>query len=203
MVPIVDTLTGISMATVVVVGGQMVLNGGARRRRHGRVPVLHPALLRPDPLAHHAVFGACSAPWPRASASPKCSTCPVDIDDKPDAVALTARHGRLGRVQERHLRLPPEPAGAEERAASRSSRARPSRWSAPPARARPSSMALVHRFYDVWDGAVLVGGHDVRDVTQESLGRAGRHGAAGAVPVHRHRHREHPLPQDRRTARAR
>ena len=31
-------------------------------------------------------------------------------------------------------------------------------------------MALVHRFYDVWDGAVTVGGYDVRDVTQDSLG---------------------------------
>ena len=32
-------------------------------------------------------------------------------------------------------------------------------------------MALIHRFYDVQDGAVLVGGKDVREVTQESLGR--------------------------------
>ena len=32
-------------------------------------------------------------------------------------------------------------------------------------------MALAHRFYDVWQGQVLVGGHDVRDVTQASLGR--------------------------------
>ena len=31
-------------------------------------------------------------------------------------------------------------------------------------------MSLVHRFYEVNSGAVLVGGHDVRDVTQESLG---------------------------------
>jgi ATP-binding cassette subfamily B protein len=31
--------------------------------------------------------------------------------------------------------------------------------------------ALVGRFYDVQDGAVRVGGHDVRDVTQESLHR--------------------------------
>jgi ATP-binding cassette subfamily B multidrug efflux pump len=35
---------------------------------------------------------------------------------------------------------------------------------------KTSSMALVHRFYDVWDGQVLVGGHDVRDLTQDSLG---------------------------------
>jgi ATP-binding cassette subfamily B protein len=32
-------------------------------------------------------------------------------------------------------------------------------------------MALIHRFYDVQEGQVLVGGHDVRQLTQESLGR--------------------------------
>jgi ATP-binding cassette subfamily B protein len=31
-------------------------------------------------------------------------------------------------------------------------------------------MALIHRFYDVQSGSVLVGGHDVRQVTQASLG---------------------------------
>ena len=35
---------------------------------------------------------------------------------------------------------------------------------------KSTTMSLTHRFYDVWDGSVLVGGHDVRDVTQESLG---------------------------------
>jgi ATP-binding cassette subfamily B protein len=36
---------------------------------------------------------------------------------------------------------------------------------------KTSTMALVHRFYDVWSGQVLVGGHDVRDLAQASLGR--------------------------------
>jgi ATP-binding cassette, subfamily B, multidrug efflux pump len=36
---------------------------------------------------------------------------------------------------------------------------------------KTSSMALIHRFYDVWEGQVLVGGQDVRDVTQDSLGQ--------------------------------
>ena len=36
---------------------------------------------------------------------------------------------------------------------------------------KSSAMSLIHRFYDVTAGAVLVGGHDVRDVTQASLGR--------------------------------
>jgi ATP-binding cassette subfamily B protein len=35
---------------------------------------------------------------------------------------------------------------------------------------KSSAMALVHRFYDVWDGRVLIGGRDVRDVTQDSIG---------------------------------
>jgi ATP-binding cassette subfamily B multidrug efflux pump len=75
MVPIVDTLTGISMATVIVVGGQMVLGRDARCRRHGGVPVLHPALLRSDPLAHHAVFGVPARHVVGHSASSKCSMC--------------------------------------------------------------------------------------------------------------------------------
>jgi ATP-binding cassette subfamily B protein len=36
---------------------------------------------------------------------------------------------------------------------------------------KTSTTALVHRFYDIWEGSVKVGGHDVRDVTQDSLGR--------------------------------
>jgi ATP-binding cassette subfamily B protein len=36
---------------------------------------------------------------------------------------------------------------------------------------KSSVMSLIHRFYDVDGGAVLVGGRDVRQVTQASLGR--------------------------------
>ena len=36
---------------------------------------------------------------------------------------------------------------------------------------KSSTMALLHRFYDVTGGEVLVGGHDVRRITQASLGR--------------------------------
>jgi ATP-binding cassette, subfamily B, multidrug efflux pump len=36
---------------------------------------------------------------------------------------------------------------------------------------KSSCMSLIHRFYEVQQGAVLVGGHDVRDLTQDSLGR--------------------------------
>ncbi|MEC8198298.1 MAG: ATP-binding cassette domain-containing protein, partial [Pseudomonadota bacterium] len=36
---------------------------------------------------------------------------------------------------------------------------------------KTSTTSLVHRFYDTWEGDVLVGGQNVRDVTQASLGR--------------------------------
>ena len=32
-------------------------------------------------------------------------------------------------------------------------------------------MALLHRFYDIWSGQILVGGHDVRDLAQAALGQ--------------------------------
>jgi ATP-binding cassette subfamily B protein len=35
---------------------------------------------------------------------------------------------------------------------------------------KTSITALVHRFYDAWEGEVLIGGDNVRDVSQESLG---------------------------------
>jgi ATP-binding cassette subfamily B protein len=35
---------------------------------------------------------------------------------------------------------------------------------------KTSITALVHRFYDAWEGEVLIGGDNVRDITQESLG---------------------------------
>ena len=36
---------------------------------------------------------------------------------------------------------------------------------------KTSTTSLVHRFYDTWEGEVLVGGRNVRNVTQASLGR--------------------------------
>ena len=53
--------------------------------------------------------------------------------------------------------------------ASSPSRARRSRCLGPPAAARSSIINLIPRFYDASEGAVLIDGHDVRDVTLDSL----------------------------------
>ncbi len=61
--------------------------------------------------------------------------------------------------------------------ASRSGPARPSPSSARPASGKSTVSLLLPRFYDVTRGAVLIGGHDVRELTLDSL-RA----AIGLVP---------------------
>jgi hypothetical protein len=70
-------------------------------------------------------------------------------------------------------------------------------WSARPARARPRSATLVPRLYDVTGGAVLIDGHDVRDLTLDSL-RRGRRGQPGPAPVPRHGARQPALRPPRR-----
>ncbi len=94
----------------------------------------------------------------------------VDVTDAPDAVPL----GRAddGSVEFRNVTFGYDPAipvlkdvsfavASGERVA----------LVGPTGSGKSSSISLIHRFYDVQEGAVLVGGRDVRGVTQESLGR--------------------------------
>jgi ATP-binding cassette subfamily B protein len=94
---------------------------------------------------------------------------PVDIADKPDAVELGPDMD--GSVEFRNVTF-----GYRKNQPvlkNVSFAVKPGETVAligPTGSGKTSSMALVHRFYDVWDGQVVVGGHDVRDVTQHSLG---------------------------------
>jgi ATP-binding cassette subfamily B multidrug efflux pump len=96
---------------------------------------------------------------------------PVDITDKPDAVTLG--DDMDGSVEFKHVTFgyrKNQPVLKDI-----SFKVKPGETVAligPTGSGKTSSMALVHRFYDVWDGQVLVGGHDVRDVTQDSLGHS-------------------------------
>jgi ATP-binding cassette subfamily B protein len=94
---------------------------------------------------------------------------PVAIEDKPDAIPLT--RDMDGSVEFKNVTF-----GYRKNLPVLkhvSFRVNPGETVAivgPTGSGKSSCMSLVHRFYDVWDGAVTVGGHDVRDVTQESLG---------------------------------
>jgi ATP-binding cassette subfamily B multidrug efflux pump len=96
---------------------------------------------------------------------------PVEIQDKPRAVSLTPEMD--GSVEFRNVTFgyrANQPVLKDV-----SFKVKPGETVAlvgPTGSGKTSSMALIHRFYDVWDGQVVVGGHDVRDVTQDSLGHS-------------------------------
>ncbi len=169
MVPIVDTLTGIAMAVVVVVGGSLVLNGGLG------IGVIVAFLFYIqrffDPIRSLTMQYSIMQ---RAMTSGRRITevldVPTSITDKPDAITLS--RDMDGSVEFRNVVF----GYAADRPVLKnvSFRVNPGETVAlvgPTGSGKTSAMSLVHRFYEVQSGAVLVGGHDVRDVTQDSLGQ--------------------------------
>jgi ATP-binding cassette subfamily B multidrug efflux pump len=168
MVPIVDTLTGMSMATVVVIGGSLVLNGSLQ------VGVIVAFLFYIqrffDPIRSLTMQYSIMQ---RAMTSGRRITevldLPVVIGDKPDAVVLDrTMDGSVAFHDVTFGYNPDRPVLKNV-----SFRVNPGETVAlvgPTGSGKTSAMSLVHRFYEVQGGAVLVGGHDVRNVTQESLG---------------------------------
>lgn len=168
MVPIVDTLTGIAMATVIVVGGSMVLESSLD------IGVMVAFLFYIqrffDPIRsltmQYSVMQRAMASGQRIS---EVLDVPVDVSDKAGAVGLSRDND--GSVEFRHVTFGYRPNLPVLRNVS--FRVNPGETVAlvgPTGSGKSSSMALVHRFYDVWSGQVLVGGHDVRDLRQDSLG---------------------------------
>ncbi|WP_027168906.1 ABC transporter ATP-binding protein [Mesorhizobium sp. WSM3224] len=169
MVPIVDSLMGLATAVVIVVGGSKVMNG---RIDVGVMIVFLFYIQRFfDPIrsltAQYSVMQ-------RAMASGKRLTDVLDVEieihDKPDAKVLSPLMD--GSVEFRNVTFGYDPNYPVLKNVS--FRVNPGDTVAlvgPTGSGKSSAMALLHRFYEVQHGQVLVGGHDVRDLTQESLGR--------------------------------
>lgn len=169
MVPIVDGLTGLAMAAVIVVGGSMVMNG----RIDAGVLVAYLFYIQRffDPIRSLTLQYSIMQ---RAMASGKRLTdvldVKIDVQDKPNAAVLSPEMD--GSVEFRDITFGYNPDRPVLKNVS--FRVNPGETVAlvgPSGSGKSSAMALVHRFYDVQQGQVLVGGHDVRDLTQESLGR--------------------------------
>ncbi|MDB5561264.1 MAG: multidrug transporter [Hyphomicrobiales bacterium] len=168
MVPIVDTLTGIAMATVIVVGGSMVL--GQALDVGVMVAFLFYIQRFFDPIRsltmQYSVMQRAMASGQRIS---EVLDVPVDVVDGPNAIALS--RDMDGSVEFKNVTF-----GYRKNQPvlkNISFKVKPGETVAlvgPTGSGKTSAMALVHRFYDVWEGQVLVGGHDVRELTQDSLG---------------------------------
>ena len=168
MVPAVDILTGIAMAVVVVVGGNSVLSGQLRigvmvafifyvQRFFDPIRTLSMqyTVMQRAMAAGHRIFEVLDVP--------------VTIHDKPDAIyfpettkpAIELRNVTFGyRAGEPILK------GVDLTIDAYSTVA----LVGPTGSGKTSIAALIHRFYDVWEGSVRVGGHDVRDLALASLG---------------------------------
>lgn len=169
MVPIVDSLTGMAMAVVIVVGGSRVLD----QRLDVGVMVAFLFYIQRffDPIRSLTMQYSVMQ---RAMASGQRLTdvldVPIDIKDAPNARVLTPDMD--GSVEFRDVVFGYNPDHPVLKNVS--FRVNPGETVAligPTGSGKSSSMALIHRFYDVQQGQVLVGGHDVRALTQDSLGR--------------------------------
>lgn len=169
MIPIVDTLTGSAMAVVAVAGGLMVVSG--RIEVGVMVAFLFYIQRFFDPIRsltmQYSVMQRAMASGHRLT---EVLDVDVDVEDAVDASPLGDSDD--GSVEFRNVTFGYNPEHPVLKDVSfRVKSGETVALVGPTGSGKSSSMALIHRFYDVQNGTVLVGGCDVRDVTQKSLGR--------------------------------
>ena len=168
MVPTVDVLTGFAMAVVVIVGGDAVLGGRLdvgvmvafilyvqRFFEPVRMLSMQYTIMQRAMAAGHRIFEVIDVP--------------VTIADKTDAVPLK---DAAATVEFRNVTFGYDPKRPILHDISFT--VKPKEVVAlvgPTGSGKTSIIALTHRFYEVDQGQVIVGGHDVRDVTLDSLGK--------------------------------
>ncbi len=167
MIPTIDTLTGIAMAIIIVVGGTFVLD------RSLEIGVMVLFILNVqrffDPIRaltmQYSIMQRAMASGQRIF---EVLDVPVEVEDKADAIKLEKTDGS---VEFRNVTFGynrDQPVLQDV-----SFKVNPGETVAlvgPTGSGKSTTMSLIHRFYDVWDGEVMVGGHNVKDCTQESLG---------------------------------
>jgi len=167
MTPTVDILTGVAMAFIIVVGGGEVMGATLkvgvlvtfilsvqRFFEPVRLLSMQYTVMQRAMAAGHRIFEVLDVP---VSISDKAGA--IDLTDAPPTVELD--HVTFGYSPDRPilkdicLKVAPREVVA---------------LVGPTGSGKTSITSLVHRFYETDQGRVLVGGHDVRDVSLESLG---------------------------------
>ena len=168
MMPTVDTLTGLAMAIVVVVGGSSVVSGQLdigvmvafifcvqRFFDPIRTLTMQYTVMQRAMASGHRIFEVLDI---EVTLSNKAEA--KELADVPPAIEFN--HVTFGYrpnqpvLHDLNLHIQPYQTVA---------------LVGPTGSGKTSIAALIHRFYDVWDGEVKVGGQDVRDLTLDSLGQ--------------------------------
>jgi ATP-binding cassette subfamily B multidrug efflux pump len=168
MSPTVAILTGVAMAIIIVIGGGEVL--GAQLAVGGMVAYVLYVQRFFEPVRmlsqQYTAFQRAMAAGYRVF---EVLDVPVTIVNKPGAIDLK---DPAPTIELDHVTFGYD--AARPVLHDISFKVEPRKVVAlvgPTGSGKTSIISLVRRFYDVTEGRVLVGGHDVRDVTLESLGR--------------------------------
>ena len=167
MVPIVDTLTGIAMAIVVIIGGQMVLD--EQMELGVMVAFLFYVQRFFDPIRsltiQYSIMQRAMAAGQRIF---EVLDVPIAIKDKRDAAELE--------VQDKAIEFDGVTFGYEpdlpvlNNISFEVKAGQTIALVGPTGSGKSTITSLAHRFYDVWEGVVRIGGKDVREVKLASLG---------------------------------
>ena len=168
MIPIVDTLTGTAMAIVVIFGGGLVLEDALD------IGVMVAFLFYVqrffDPIRSLTIqYSMMQRAMAGGQRIFEVLDVEVEVDDKPGALELSGIDGSIEFRDVTFGYVAGQPVLNDI-----SFRVTPGETVAlvgPTGSGKTSVTALIQRLYDVWDGQVMVGGYDVRDVTQDSLRR--------------------------------
>ena len=168
MIPIVDTLTGAAMGIVVVVGGAMVLDDALD------IGVMVAFLFYVqrffDPIRsltiQYSVMQRAMASGQRIF---EVLEVPIHIADKPDASRPENIRGEIAieNVTFGYVRNQPVLNDISFEVKQGETVA----LVGPTGSGKTSITSLLHRFYEVWDGAIKIDGVDVRDYAKASLGQ--------------------------------
>ncbi|MQG09228.1 MAG: ABC transporter ATP-binding protein [SAR202 cluster bacterium] len=167
MLPTVDTLSGIARGIVVIVGGIFVLNGQIETG----VMVAFVLFIQRffDPIRaltmHYNVLQRAMASGERIF---EVIDVPVDMSDKEDSIIMDDLEPSIEFDKVTFGYLPDQTV-----LKNINFKIKPGETVAlvgPTGSGKTSTTALVHRFYEIWDGEIRIGGVNISDIKLESLG---------------------------------
>jgi len=167
IMPPVETLTGTSMAIIIIVGGYLVLT------RNMEIGILIASLLYIqllfDPIRtltmHYSVLQRAMASGHRIF---ELLELPIEVKDIPNSQPLRIENGiiEIKNVTFGYKKNHPILHNIDLTIKANETIG----LVGPTGSGKTSIAGLIHRFYDTWEGEILIDGQDIRNVTQNSLG---------------------------------